>query len=254
MNFQGKVVMLTGASSGLGWAMAKAFAASGATVGGLARRADKLQALGGELQPFGGRYAYAVADMTDRNATQQAIAHLTQELGPCDILIANAGLGEGNTATDLNIPGAERVIRTNLLGAMYAIEAVLPTMLHRGTGHLVGISSMAAFKGLPGAAAYCASKAALTSYLESLRISLRAKNIAVTTIHPGFVRTPMTTKNPKMLWLLEPDEAARKMVRAIAARKKVYSFPKRMRCLMALTRWLPDWLMAKSIPEGTLDP
>jgi short-subunit dehydrogenase len=185
----------------------------------------------------------------ERTQVQTALSELAQQLGPCDILIANAGVGESDSATDLNVPGAERVIRTNLLGAIYAFDAVLPTMLQRGGGHLVGISSVAAYKGLPTAAAYCASKAGLNNYLESIRISLRAKQIAVTTICPGFVRTPMTAKNPKMPWLLEPDAAARHIVWAIRRRKKVYSFPKRMRWLIGLTRWLPDWLMAKALTD-----
>jgi short-subunit dehydrogenase len=132
---------------------------------------------------------------------------------------------------------------------MYAFEAVLPDMLRRGSGHLVGISSVAAFKGLPTAAAYSASKAGLNAYLESLRISLRRERIAVTAICPGFVRTEMTAGLAWMPWALEADVAARRMVRAIARRRKVYCFPRRMRALMRVTGWLPDWVMARAIPE-----
>ena len=251
MGFAGKVVYVTGASSGIGRAMAVEFARQGAAVGVTARREDRLKQLCEQVRAGGGRVEYAAADTADRIRTHEAITSLADRLGPCDVLVANAGVGVSNTATDLNVTGAESVIRTNLLGPMYAFEAVLPAMLARGTGHLVGISSVAAFKGLPTAAAYCASKAGLSAYLESVRISLRAKNIAVTTICPGFVRTEMTARNEKMMWVLDADVAARKIVRAIEKRRKVYSFPRRMRALMWLTRWAPDRLMARMVPDDT---
>jgi short-subunit dehydrogenase len=249
MTFAGKVVCITGASSGLGWAMAREFARQGATVGVIARREERLRQLCEDVRHAGGTADYAAADAADRLAVHAALKSLADRLGPCDIVVANAGVGASNTATDLNVAAAEAVIRTNLLGPMYAFEAVLPGMLQRGSGHLVGISSMAALKGLPTAAAYSASKAGLNAYLESIRISLRRKRIAVTTICPGFVKTEMTAKNYKMLWVLEADVAARKMVRAIARRRKVYYFPRQMRVLMRITGWLPDWAMAKAIPD-----
>jgi short-subunit dehydrogenase len=249
MSFAGKVVCITGASSGIGRALAAAFAREGARVGVLARREDRLRELCEEIRAAGGTAEFAVADASDRIATREAIRSLSARLGPCDILVANAGVGATNTATDLNVDAAEKVIRTNLLGPMYAFEAVLPEMLSRRTGHLVAVSSVAAFKGLPTAAAYCASKAGLNAYMESLRISLRSKKIAVTTICPGFVRTEMTEKQ-KMIWVLEPEVAAQKIVRAIERRKKVYCFPKRMRGLIELTRWLPDRVLARRIPEN----
>ncbi|HJZ90579.1 MAG TPA: SDR family NAD(P)-dependent oxidoreductase [Gemmataceae bacterium] len=249
MRFAGQVVLITGASSGIGRALALEFARQGARVGVLARREERLRQLCEEIHAAGGTADGTVADAADRAAIGTAIKALCAKLGACDVMVANAGVGESNTATDLNVPGAETVIRTNLLGPMYAFEAVLPEMLARGSGHLVGVSSVAAFKGLPTAAAYCASKAGLNAYLESLRISLRSRKIAVTTICPGFVRTEMTAKNPKMLWVLEADVAARKIVRAVARRKKVYCFPRRMRGLIWLTKWAPDVVMARAMPD-----
>jgi short-subunit dehydrogenase len=249
MDFTGKVVFITGASSGIGWALAEEFGRHGARVGVMARREDRLRQLCEKMRAGGSTVEYAVADASDRAATHDAIRRLAERLGPCEIMIANAGVGEKNTARDLNVTGAEKVIRTNLLGPMYAFEAVLPEMLQRESGQLVGISSVAAFKGLPTAAAYCASKAGLNAYLESIRISLRRKNVTVTAICPGFIRTEMTANQKHMWWLLEPEAAARKMVRAIARRKKVFCFPRRMRALIELTRWLPDWMLAKAIKE-----
>ncbi|HEX3147433.1 MAG TPA: SDR family NAD(P)-dependent oxidoreductase [Gemmataceae bacterium] len=250
MGFAGQVVCVTGASSGLGHAMALEFARRGAVVGVLARREDRLRQLCEQIRSSGGRAEFAVADASDRTATHAALTSLTERLGPCDVMVANAGVGVSNTATDLNVSGAEMLIRTNLLGPMYAFEAVLPGMLAKGSGHLVGVSSIAAFKGLPTAAAYCASKSGLSAYLESLRISMRGKNIDVTTICPGFVFTEMTAKNDQMLWPMSAETAARKMVRAIERRRKVYAFPKRMRALIWLTKWAPDWVMARTVNES----
>jgi short-subunit dehydrogenase len=249
MPFANKIVFITGASSGIGWALAEEFTRRGARVGVLARREERLRQLCESIRANGGAAEFAVADASDRAAVHAALARLKDRLGPCDVMIANAGVGHSNSATDLNVTGAEQVIRTNLLGPMYAFESVLPEMLTRGSGHLVGISSVAAFKGLPTAAAYCASKSGLNGYLESIRISLRAKNIAVTAICPGFVRTEMTAKNKRMLWPMNADVAARKIADAIGQRKKVYSFPSRMRLLMAIMRWTPDRLVARAIKE-----
>jgi short-subunit dehydrogenase len=250
MGFAGKVVLITGASSGIGRALAVQLSRHGARVGVTARREDRLRALSEEVRSAGGTIEHAVADAADRGAMGVALGSLSERLGPCDVLIANAGVGSSNTATELNVTGAEAVIRTNLLGPMYAFEAVLPGMLARGSGHLVGVSSVAALKGLPTAAAYCASKAGLSAYLESLRISLRARGIAVTAIQPGFVRTEMTEKNPHMMFVMDAAPAARLIVRAIAKRRKVFSFPKRMRGLMWLSKWAPDWLMDRMVQDG----
>jgi short-subunit dehydrogenase len=254
MNFAGKVVCITGASSGIGRALARELSRLGARVAVLARREERLRELCATIRAEGGTAEFAVADAADRVAVHAAIRTTTGRLGPCDIMIANAGVSGPNTATDLNVSIAEQALRINLLGVIYAFDAVLPDMLARGSGHLVGVSSMAAFKGLPTAAAYCASKAGLNTYLESIRISLRTKNIAVTAICPGFVHTEMTAKHPKMLWPLDADAAARKIARAIAQRKKVYSFPRRMRMVMTLLRWLPDWAVAKALDGATPPP
>src|SRR6202043_1722715 len=114
----------------------------------------------------------------------------------------------------MNTADIEKMFRINLFGVIYSIESVLPEMLRRGQGHIAAVSSIAAYKGLPGESAYCASKAAVNAYLEGLRIQLREKGIAVTTLCPGFVKTPMTDvmKNP-MPWMIDAEEAARRMVR-----------------------------------------
>src|SRR5205807_1958438 len=153
--------------------------------------------------------------------------------GPVDLLIANAGVGAPTVLTPLNVPDIEKMFRVNVLGVIYAIEAVLPGMLERKKGHLAAVSSIAAYKGLPGESGYTSSKAAVNTFMEGLRIQLRDKGIAVTTICPGFVKTPMTEVNKfHMPFLLEAEEAARRMVRALGKKKKVYNFPWQMSLLM----------------------
>ena len=138
------------------------------------------------------------------------------------------------------------MFHVNTFGVIYSIEAVLPEMLRRRSGHLVAVSSLAAYKGLPGESAYCASKAAVNTYMEGLRIHLRGKGVAVTTVCPGFVKTPMTAMNDfQMPWVMNADEAARRIVRALRRRPAVCNFPLPTTLLMKLTQWLPDWMVAR---------
>ena len=128
-------------------------------------------------------------------------------------------------------------------------------MLQRGQGHIAAVSSLASYKGLPGESAYCASKAAVNTYLEGLRIQLRRRNIVVTTICPGFVRTPMTEPFEfKMPFVMDADKAARRIVRALRHRRKVYSFPLPILLLMKLTQCLPDWIVARTMKSYSEDP
>jgi short-subunit dehydrogenase len=249
MDFQGEVVLITGSSSGIGWALAKEFARRGAKLGLLARREDKLRQLSEELRGAGALAEYAVADVMERAAVLQAVAALEAKLGPCDVMVANAGVGSTNTIDNLNIDGAEKVVRVNLLGVMYAIEAVLPGMRQRGRGRVAALSSLASYKGVPSAAAYCASKAGVNAYMESLRIQHYGRGVSFTTICPGFIRTPMIEQNKGMFLILSAEEAARRMVRAIRDRRKVLNFPWLTTRLIKLTFWLPDWLLHRLLPE-----
>jgi short-subunit dehydrogenase len=255
MSFANQVAIVTGASSGIGWELARELARGGCKVGLVARRRDRLETLAADIRQAGGTVAIAPADVAERTPTVAAIHALAAELGAIDLLVANAGLGLPTLLEPLNITDVENMIRINLLGVVYAIEAVLPEMLRRGRGHLAAVSSLAAYKGLPGESGYCASKAGLNAYMEGLRIQLRERGIAVTTICPGFVKTPMTAMNEfKMPWVLDADVAARKIVRALERRKKVYNFPWQTMLLMRATRWLPDWVMARSMAEYNKKP
>ncbi len=255
MGFAGQVAVVTGASSGIGWALAKALAKEGARVGLVARRREALEQLAAEIARAGGAAAVAAADVSERQPTVAAVQEVATRLGPVDLLVANAGVGAPTLLEPFNVPQVERMFRVNTLGVVYAIEAVLPEMLRRGRGHLAAVSSLAAYKGLPGESAYCASKAAVNVFLEGLRVQLRGKGVAVTTICPGFVRTPMTAVNEfSMPFVMEADEAARRIVGALRRRVKVFNFPWQTTLLMKLTRWLPDWVMARTMASYNEQP
>jgi short-subunit dehydrogenase len=249
MDWKNKNVLITGASSGIGQALAKEAVKQGAKVGLIARREDLLKNLVAELQAKGGTAGYQRADVADRASLTNAIFALEQELGPVDILIANAGVGSTNTPDNLKLDEAEALIKVNLLGVIYSIGAVLPKMLERKSGQIAAVSSLASYKGLPGAAAYCASKAGVNAYMESLRIQLRRSGVRFTTICPGFIKTPMTETNKGMMFVLEADEAARRMVAALQSRRKIYNFPWATTRLTKLARFLPDWMVAQTVDE-----
>jgi short-subunit dehydrogenase len=255
MVFANQGAVVTGASSGIGWALAKCLASQGCKVGLIARRTEKLGLLASEIRAAGGVAEFACADVSERRQVMDAVENLTKQLGAIDLMVANAGVGMPTTVNPLNSDDTEKMNRVNFLGVVYAIEAVLPAMLERRCGHVAAVSSLAAYKGLPGESGYCASKAAVNVYMEGLRIQLRDRGIRITTLCPGFVRTPMTAVNQfHMPWLLEADDAARRIVRALQRGQSVYNFPWQLSLVMKLTRWLPDWILARSMRSYNENP
>ncbi|MDP1909641.1 MAG: SDR family oxidoreductase, partial [Hyphomicrobium sp.] len=185
---------MTGASSGLGAALAAHYADAGAIVGLVARRAEPLAGLASRHP---GRVAAWTADVTDSAAMQQAAAEFTGRFGAPDIVIANAGVSVGTLADSADdLAAFRRVMDVNVYGMAASFQPFIAAMRERRHGSLVGIASVAGFRGLPGAAAYSASKSAVITYLESLRTELHGSGLSVTTICPGYVRTPMTDVNP----------------------------------------------------------
>ncbi|MFL5244366.1 MAG: SDR family NAD(P)-dependent oxidoreductase [Gemmataceae bacterium] len=250
-----RVAVVTGASSGIGYELAKVLAGEGYRVGLMARRQANLEALAEVIKKAGGQCALAVADVGRREQVQAAFEIIRSQLGPVDLLVANAGVGAPTLLEPLNVDAVEKMICINLLGVVYCIEAVLPDMLSRRSGHVAAMSSMASYKGLPGESAYCASKAAVNVYMEGMRIQLRDRGIAVTTLCPGFVKTPMTEVNDfAMPFVVEADVAARRIAGALRRRVKVYNFPIRMAILMKLVAWLPDWLIARVMQKYNENP
>ncbi len=241
--WSGKVVVVTGASSGIGRALAVEIGRRGAKVGLIARRVDLLCEAVSEIEEAGGRALASAGDVSDVNSTQAAIEQVRKTLGPIDVLVANAGMSHTTKATKLRISDVTDIIKVNLIGAINSVGAVLPEMLERRAGHLVAISSLAAYRGLPGSAGYSASKAALSTFFESLRVDLRGSGVDVTTIHPGFIKTPMTEKrSARMPFLLELDEGVRHILGAIEERRSSYAFPWQLASVVRFLTFLPDSL------------
>lgn len=235
--------MITGASSGIGGALAVELAKRGARLGLIARRADALSETAERVRAAGSQAVVLPADVRDADSLRTAATQLQSEIGPVDVLIANAGIGPTRDGTELNTKEVSDVININVIGAANSVGAVLPQMLARGQGHLVVISSLAAYRGLPRSAAYCASKAAVSAFFESLRLDLEPKGIAVTIIHPGFIKTPLTSgREAQMPFLMELDDAVQKIVRAIEKRKKSYAFPWQLASIVRAGMVMPIWM------------
>ena len=245
------MVMITGASSGIGKGIALEIAARGAHLGLLARREELLNEIVSQAKAKGVKAIAAAADVRDGTAVREAADCFRNELGTIDVLIANAGIGTADHAARLKPEHVEKVIGINVLGAVNSVAAVLPEMFERRQGRLVAISSLAAYRGVAKSAAYCASKAALSSYFESMRIDLRNTGVGVTIIHPGFIKTDLTSgRAAKMPYLMELDDGVRKIVSAIEREKKSYAFPWQLATFVRAGLVMPaamyDWIAARS--------
>jgi short-subunit dehydrogenase len=246
--WKNKTVMITGASSGIGKGLALEIAARGARLGLVARRQNLLDEIVGAVK---GRAIAVAADVRDAEAMRAAAEQIRRELGPIDILIANAGIGTSSHISQLDPNHVANVISVNVVGAANSVAAVVPQMVERGKGQLVAISSLAAYRGLPKSAAYCASKAAMSAYFESVRIDLRGTGVGVTIIHPGFIKTPLTAgRGAKMPYLMELDDAIPKILSAIEKGKKSIAFPWQLatvvRAGMLMPTFMYDWIAARN--------
>ena len=236
-------VVITGASSGIGLALARHYLATGASVAVIARRGELLQNLASE---FPGKVFIYALDVRNALALAEAANDFMTRVGTPNLVIANAGVSRG-TLTEYaeDLDAFQQVFNINVMGMVNTFQPFVQAMRLAKTGRLVGIASVAGFRGLPGSGAYSASKAAAISYLESLRVELRGSGVKVTTLCPGYIKTPMTDLNPyPMPFILEVDEAARRLVRAI---ERGYSF--------AVVPWqmsLVGWLL-KKLPNSLYD-
>ena len=227
MDWKNKIVFLTGASSGIGEALAIELAKRGACLGLAARREELLTEIAAKCVQVGGQARVFAADVVDADAVQSAADALRNEFGAIDILIANAGIGGSNSETrNLKADAVKKVIDINLIGAVNAVAAVLPAMLERKSGQLVAISSLAGIRGLPKSAAYSASKAGMTAFFESVRLDVQDKGVSVTIIQPGFIKTPLTSgRANKMPFLMELEDSLPHFIHAIENKKKFAAFP-----------------------------
>jgi short-subunit dehydrogenase len=231
--------IITGASSGIGEALARELARRGWDIALLARRADLLEALVKELP------AKSIAlpcDVTDATAVKVAVRQGEEQLnGPFDLAIANAGVGVPSHASKFILADAELMTKVNVIGMFNLFDAVIPSMIERRPGRFAGIASIAGLRGLPTTSVYSATKAAMQAFLEASRVELRQYGVGVTTVNPGFVVTAMTEKNRfKMPFLMNVDDAARVIANGLEGGKRVVEFPRRMSLLMRFARLIPD--------------
>jgi NAD(P)-dependent dehydrogenase (short-subunit alcohol dehydrogenase family) len=237
MDLTGKVAWVVGASSGIGAAVARELSRRGCAVAISARREDQLR------QVAGPNMLVVPLDVTDSGAVMTAAARVRDELGPIDLAILAAGYWRQMDPTDWNTEDFDRHVRVNLTGMSNSIAAVLPDMLRQRRGVIAGVASVAGYRGLAGAEAYGATKAAQINLLESLRIHIARTGVAVTTICPGFVRTDLTAGNTfPMPFLIDADQAARTICDGLERGRPTIVFPLRMALAMAVARRVPTRL------------
>lgn len=234
--FSGKTYWLVGASEGLGRALALELSRAGAEVIVSARGSERLQSL---VEGLPGPGRAIACDVSDRDSVAKAAA----EAGPIDGLVFLAGVYWPIRATEWEAEKVEAMCDVNFTGAARVLGAVLPGMLERGAGHIVLTGSLSGFRGLPGAIGYGATKAALMSLGESMRIDLKGTGIAVQNANPGFIRTRLTDKNDfSMPFLMEPEEAAARVMRLMRSDRFSASFPWLFGAWFRFSQFLPDWL------------
>ncbi len=233
-------VIISGASSGLGMALAKHYAKFGATLGLIARNKQPLEVLSDELPGA----SFYDADVRNSQSMQSVARDFIQRYGCPDIVIANAGVSRGTLTENVEDGEVfESILATNVNGMANTFQPFIVAMRASGQGSLVGIASVAGYRGLPGVSAYSASKAAAITYLESLRVEMFGTGISVITVCPGFIVTPMTMNNPyRMPFILTAEAVAKKIVRIIKQKKTYAVIPWQMAIVARVLRILPNFI------------
>ena len=236
-------IFVTGASTGIGLALARELAHRGHRVALAARRAELLDAEVAALTAAGFTAMAAPCDVADADAVRAAVAHVEAAWGPIDVAIANAGLGDPSPIAEMKLADADHIMRVNFMGMLHLFDAVRPSMLARHSGHFVGVASLAGLRGLPMSGAYSASKAAMQAFLESARVELKPLGITVTTVNPGFVKTPLTDRNTvSKPFMISAERAGVIVANGLARRQREVNFPEPTATAMRMLRLLPNWL------------
>lgn len=247
-----RTAFITGASSGIGRAIAIHLAEGGTRVALAARRREPLAELAREVAERGGDASVYPLDVSDPEQVEAVIRGADEDFGGIDLVIANAGVsGKQTWSGDLNYAAVADVLAVNVQGAAATLVALMDRMVERRRGHLVGVSSLAQYRGLPRSAAYSASKAFLSTFLEGLRVDLRQAGISVTDVRPGFVRTAMTEGNShRMPFMLETTEAAEIVVRGIEKRSAVVAFPWQLATVVRSAALLPNAIYDRAVTRA----
>ncbi|WP_020178328.1 SDR family NAD(P)-dependent oxidoreductase [Methylopila sp. M107] len=245
-----KVAWVTGASSGIGRALALELAAAGVTVAATARRGDQLEALAAVASA--GRVHAFPGDVTDADAMAATARDIVERLGPIDLIVLNAGVFIPVSAEQFDLAAFAKMFDVNLTGTANCLAAALPAMTARRSGRVVVVASVTGYGGLPSSAAYGATKAALINMAESLKFDLDKVGVTIQVANPGFVDTPATEKNAfKMPALMAVDEAARRIVRGIERGGFEITFPKRFTYVLKALRLLPYPLYFRLVAKAT---
>jgi NAD(P)-dependent dehydrogenase (short-subunit alcohol dehydrogenase family) len=254
--FQGQVVFITGASSGIGEALALELARHAAKLALFARRRERLDEVAHAAERAGAEAVTVLpGDVREPESVATAVRKAQSAWGRIDVAFLSAGVGQPTTLRTYNMDRMRETVETNLMGVVYATGALLPVFRRQGSGLLVGISSLADGRGSPLNLAYCASKAGMTRFLEGVRAGCAEDGIRVVVVKPGFVRTPMSARNRfPMPFLVEPDDAARRILAGVRRNRAVIRFPLPMACLVAVSNRLPgplyDLLTKALMPSG----
>lgn len=236
------VALITGASSGIGAAIAVRFAETGMRVALAARRHDLLMQVAEQVRAAGGEALVLPADLSDAKAIEGMVADTMQAWGRIDVLVANAGIGQGGALHKLSDEALVRQIDVNVLGVIRSARAVLPAMFDQGRGHIITIASVAGELSGPGASTYAASKAAVVRFSEGLRRELLPRGIAVSTVLPGFIATDMTRSSGIPIKMPQPRIVAEAVYRLLARPRRQVVVPGWYRLVIGLNRWFP-WLV-----------
>lgn len=247
--WRGKTILITGASSGLGYALVEALAPYRVHLGLLSRRVELMQELANKLHASGSQFWIRACDVQKRAEVENAIADFVKAAGRLDVAWVNSGIGGETSYRKWDWNRVESLIDTNLKGALYTAHTCLQYMARQNHGTLVGISSVAAMRGLAARPIYSITKLGIAYYLEAMAAEL--PQLQFTTIYPGFVDTAINRGNPRRLWLMTPERAAQLMITAVAKRQREYIYPWQMRWIFRLVRLLPAgiyrWVGGKMI-------
>lgn len=249
MSSKNKTIWITGASMGIGAALARYAAQQGWTVAASARSADKLEALAAEMP--GKIYAYPL-DVMDLKANATVLNAIEAAHGPLDVAVLNAGTHADMPASAFDAAASAKIFDLNLTGVANGVDPLLKKFLPRKAGHIAITSSVAGYRGLPRAAAYCASKAGAIAFAESLAAEIGHKGVKVQVICPGFVRTPLTDKNPfPMPYLMEPEDAAKRIFDGLQSNMFEIAFPRRFVLQLKTLASLPAKVYFAAVRKAT---
>lgn len=247
-------IVITGTTSGIGASLALHYAREGVTLGLIGRRQERLEEMAERCAAEGALTLPAAIDVCDAEIMQEYARQFVQEAGGVDLVIANAGIGAPDDLPSGDAAAHAHLFEVNVLGVLHTLLPFIPTMVQQRQGQLVAISSIAGFRVLPGSTTYAATKIAVRALMEGYGWELRRHGIMTTTINPGFVVSEMTDRHPfRLPFLLQTDDAVRRIIRAIAQKRRNYTFPWPMAIIGHLLPYFPGWILGRLRPPGQLE-